>query len=49
MSLRDLREMVGFEGFRILARAQLATGFREFPNSLWKRRYLALCRRYCPN
>jgi L-2-hydroxyglutarate oxidase len=47
-SLRDLREMVAFRGFRKVIRDNLKSGALEMANSLLKSRYLALCRRYCP-
>ncbi len=47
-SLRDLREMVAFRGFRKVIRDNLKSGTLEMANSLLKSRYLALCRRYCP-
>lgn len=47
-SLGDLAEMVRFEGFRKVIRKNLRSGLDEMRNSLSKRRYLALCRRYCP-
>jgi L-2-hydroxyglutarate oxidase len=48
VDLRDLRDMVAFPGFRRLIRANLKSGVTEMANSLSKQRYLALCRRYCP-
>ena len=48
VSLRDLREMVSFRGFRRVIQANLKSGVLEMANSLLKSRYLALCRRYCP-
>jgi L-2-hydroxyglutarate oxidase len=45
---RDLREMAAYPGFRRLIRANLKSGVGELWNSLSKKRYLALCRRYCP-
>jgi L-2-hydroxyglutarate oxidase len=48
VSLRDLREMVTFSGFRKVIQANLRSGALEMANSLLKSRYLALCRRYCP-
>ncbi|MDQ3694571.1 MAG: L-2-hydroxyglutarate oxidase [Chloroflexota bacterium] len=45
---RDLGEMVRFPGFRQVIRANLRSGTKEMLNSLVKSRYLALCRRYCP-
>jgi (S)-2-hydroxyglutarate dehydrogenase len=48
VSLRDLREMAAFRGFRRVIRENLKSGALEMANSLLKSRYLALCRRYCP-
>ena len=48
VSLRDLREMAAFRGFRRVIQANLKSGVLEMANSLLKSRYLALCRRYCP-
>jgi len=48
VSLRDLREMAAFRGFRKVIRDNLKSGALEMANSLLKSRYLALCRRYCP-
>jgi L-2-hydroxyglutarate oxidase len=48
VSLRDLREMAAFPGFRRVIRDNLKSGALEMANSLLKSRYLALCRRYCP-
>ena len=48
VSLRDLREMATFRGFRTVIRENLKSGALEMANSLLKSRYLALCRRYCP-
>jgi L-2-hydroxyglutarate oxidase len=45
---RDLSEMIRFPGFRRVIRAHLRSGLTEMANSLSKSRYLALCRRYCP-
>ncbi|MBA2598137.1 MAG: L-2-hydroxyglutarate oxidase [Chloroflexia bacterium] len=44
----DLREMIAFPGFRKVIRDNLKSGMIEMANSLLKSRYLALCRRYCP-
>lgn len=44
----DLLELVRYRGFRRMMRAHLKSGLSEMWNSLSKRRYLALCRRYCP-
>jgi L-2-hydroxyglutarate oxidase len=48
VSLRDLKEMIAYRGFRRVVRANLRSDFDEMRNSLSKRRYLQLCRRYCP-
>jgi (S)-2-hydroxyglutarate dehydrogenase len=48
VSLRDLREMAAFRGFRRVIRDNLKSGALEMANSLLKSRYLGLCRRYCP-
>ncbi|CAM5762269.1 hydroxyglutarate oxidase [Labrys miyagiensis] len=45
---RDLAEMIGYSGFRKVIRTHLRSGLSEMWNSLSKRRYLALCQRYCP-
>ncbi|MFI7663942.1 L-2-hydroxyglutarate oxidase [Nocardia sp. NPDC049526] len=44
----DARAVLGFPGFHRVARAHMRTGLRELRNSLFKRGYLAECRRYCP-
>ncbi|GAB2649669.1 L-2-hydroxyglutarate oxidase [Nocardia goodfellowii] len=48
VNLRDAREVLGYRGLHRVARDHLATGVRELRNSLFKRGYLAECRRYCP-
>ncbi|MGV9334478.1 L-2-hydroxyglutarate oxidase [Nocardia sp. NPDC003726] len=48
VDLRDAREVLGFSGFHRVAKANVRTGLRELRNSLFKRGYLAQCRRYCP-
>ncbi|GAA5104206.1 L-2-hydroxyglutarate oxidase [Nocardia iowensis] len=45
---RDARAVLGFPGVHRVAAANLRTGLRELRNSLFKRGYLAECRRYCP-
>lgn len=45
---RDALEALSFPGLHRVARAHLRTGARELRNSLFKRGYLAECRRYCP-
>ncbi len=44
----DARAVLGFPGFHRVARTHVRTGLRELRNSLFKRGYLAECRRYCP-
>lgn len=46
--LRDVWDYVRFPGFYRVARANMRTGVREMRNSLFKRGYLAECRKYCP-
>ncbi|MFE3793109.1 L-2-hydroxyglutarate oxidase [Nocardia tengchongensis] len=48
VNLRDAREILGYRGFHKVAAANVRTGLRELRNSLFKRGYLAECRRYCP-
>ncbi|WP_280468163.1 L-2-hydroxyglutarate oxidase [Nocardia cyriacigeorgica] len=48
IDLRDAREVLGFPGVHRVAKANVRTGLRELRNSLFKRGYLAECRRYCP-
>lgn len=48
IDIRDAREVLGYPGFHKVARAHVRTGARELRNSLFKRGYLAECRRYCP-
>ncbi|MFE9579533.1 L-2-hydroxyglutarate oxidase [Nocardia sp. NPDC006044] len=45
---RDARAILGFPGVHRVAAANVRTGLRELRNSLFKRGYLAECRRYCP-
>lgn len=47
-SPRDLWEMARFGGFWRVLRANLRSGAAEMRDSLSRRRYLALCRRYAP-
>ena len=44
----DLWEMVRFSGFRHVMASNMRYGLGEIANSLSRRRYLALCQRYCP-
>ncbi len=48
VSRRDLAELLSFPGFWRVARRQFRTGVVEQWNSLSRRGYLALVRRYCP-
>lgn len=45
---RDAREVLSYPGFHRVAAANVRTGLRELRDSLFKRGYLAQCRRYCP-
>jgi L-2-hydroxyglutarate oxidase len=45
---KDLWEMVRFPGFRRVMMDNIRYGVSEMTNSLSRRRYLALCQRYCP-
>jgi (S)-2-hydroxyglutarate dehydrogenase len=45
---RDVAEYVRFAGMWKVARTHFRTGVREVRNSLFRRGYLAECRRYCP-
>ena len=49
VSGRDVADLARFPGIWNLARANVAVGAREFRNSVWKRGYLAECRKYCPD
>ncbi|WP_127110709.1 L-2-hydroxyglutarate oxidase [Pararhodobacter zhoushanensis] len=49
LSLRDTAEMLGFPGFWRVIAQNLRPGLTEIGNSLFKRRYLDECRRYCPS
>lgn len=44
----DLWEMARFRGFRRMIVDNIRSGLTEVANSLSRRRYLALCQRYCP-
>ena len=48
VNLRDLASMAAFGGFWKMLRAHGATGIPEMRNSLYKKGYLELCRKYCP-
>ncbi|MFC6011587.1 L-2-hydroxyglutarate oxidase [Nocardia lasii] len=45
---RDAADVLSFAGVRQVARDHFGTGVRELRNSLFKRGYLAECRKYCP-
>ncbi|WP_142781818.1 L-2-hydroxyglutarate oxidase [Agrobacterium sp. T29] len=49
VSMKDTLEIFGYRGFRKLAWQYLGLGIEEMANSLSKRRYLELCRKYCPD
>ena len=48
VSLRDMAEMAAFRGFWLGLARNIGPGVQELRNSLSKRTYLDLCRRYCP-
>lgn len=48
ISLPDLMEMTRFGGFWSMLRKNIRSGLGEARNSLWRRGYLELCRKYCP-
>lgn len=47
-NLRDVAQMVSYRGFWNVLRRNLRSGIDEMRNSLFKRQYLALCQKYCP-
>jgi L-2-hydroxyglutarate oxidase len=47
-NLKDLAGIAAFPGFWKMLGKHGASGLIEMRNSLWKRGYLELCRRYCP-
>ncbi|MBD9626999.1 L-2-hydroxyglutarate oxidase [Ensifer sp. ENS06] len=49
ISAMDLAEMAMFEGFWRVIGSNWRSAIREFGNSIFRRRYLAECQRYCPN
>lgn len=49
MNLRDMVDMATFPGFWGALAKNIRPGLDEIGNSLFKRRYLAACRRYCPS
>lgn len=46
---RDAVELLRFPGLRRVAAANMRTGIRELRNAVFKRGYLAECRKYCPS
>lgn len=48
VNLRDIGDFLRFPGFWKVIRKNLKSGIYEMRNSLWKRGYLAECRKYCP-
>ncbi|WOH36718.1 L-2-hydroxyglutarate oxidase [Thalassotalea fonticola] len=48
ISIRDIADMVTFVGFWKVLRQNLKSGITEFKNSIFKRGYLALVQKYCP-
>jgi L-2-hydroxyglutarate oxidase len=49
VNARDIREIVGFRGFWLAMAPHLRSGLAEVLNSASRRRYLQVCRRYCPS
>jgi L-2-hydroxyglutarate oxidase len=49
INVRDVATYARFAGFWRMSRANLCSGVDELRSSLSKRRYLALCQRYCPS
>lgn len=49
VSLRDLRDVAAYDGFRRFARQHWRTGAREVAGSLSKRRFVAAARKYVPD
>ena len=47
-NLRDTLEAISFPGFWVMAKRHLGFGLSEMWNALYKRGYLAVCQRYCP-
>ena len=48
VNLRDVGSMFGNAGFWRMIAANMSSGLSEMGNSLIRRRYLALCQKYCP-
>ncbi|MCF1742337.1 L-2-hydroxyglutarate oxidase [Paradevosia shaoguanensis] len=49
VSARDVADYAAFPGFWKLATENWRSGLSEFGNSIFKRRYLEACRKYCPD
>ena len=49
LRLADVADMLGFPGFWKMARRNWRSGLDEFRNSVSRRGYLELCRKYCPS
>jgi L-2-hydroxyglutarate oxidase len=49
INLRDIKEMMLFAGFWKVLGNNLSSGLTEFKNSLFKKGYLSLVRKYCPS
>lgn len=47
--LADIASIAGFGGFWRMASRNWRSGLAEFANSIFKTRYLAECRKYCPS
>lgn len=48
VNLRDLAQTVSFPGFWRMLAANAAASAGELRSSLWRRSYLEMCRKYCP-
>lgn len=48
INLRDIWDMVTFDGFWRVLKSHIKTGLIETKNSLWKPGYLKLVQKYCP-
>jgi L-2-hydroxyglutarate oxidase len=46
---KDVADYLGFGGFWKVMAKNLSSGVTEMRNSLWRRGYLAECRKYCPS
>jgi (S)-2-hydroxyglutarate dehydrogenase len=46
---QDVIDYMAFPGFWKVVGTHFASGIEEMRNSLWKRGYLAQCRKYCPD